>query len=309
MKFKNYINTYTGDNRIYSLNDITQMSLGDVLKNKEELLSQYRVLGVPTEKELQDSDNVVYVQAYTRDDGTEVKAHYRSKPESGNTLIKEVDNSAKDSSEKLSTKTDSTNIQDDNYINESMPEIAGVKCGKPMTPEQAGGKNVNPNYDKNKNDGYSKNCAACNACLSARLLGYNIEALPYDESNKTMVDLSHHPNIAYVDPNTGKVPKMKKINVKNAYECGEWLEKSINTNEKYAFAFRFKDEGIDHIIQASKDDEGEIVLSDPQRNVNYSVPYLLNRIKYNEKNLRPKVFRVDNLIMNSKVMNAVSQKH
>ena len=81
MKFKNYINTYTGDNRIYSLNDITQMSLGDVLKNKEELLSQYRVLGVPTEQELQDSDNVVYVQAYTRDDGTEVRAHWRSKPD------------------------------------------------------------------------------------------------------------------------------------------------------------------------------------------------------------------------------------
>ena len=81
MKFKNYINTYTGDNRIYSLNDITQMPLGDVLKNKEELLSQYRVLGVPTEQELQDSDNVVYVQAYTRDDGTEVRAHWRSKPD------------------------------------------------------------------------------------------------------------------------------------------------------------------------------------------------------------------------------------
>ena len=81
MKFKNYVNSHTGDNRIYSLNDITQMPLGDVLKNKEELLSQYRVLGVPTESELQDSDNVVYVQAYTREDGTEVKAHYRSKPD------------------------------------------------------------------------------------------------------------------------------------------------------------------------------------------------------------------------------------
>ena len=38
MKFKNYVNKHTGDNRIYSLNDITQMALGDVLRNKEELL-------------------------------------------------------------------------------------------------------------------------------------------------------------------------------------------------------------------------------------------------------------------------------
>ena len=30
---------------------------------------------------LQASDNVVYVNAYTRDDGTEVRAHWRSKPD------------------------------------------------------------------------------------------------------------------------------------------------------------------------------------------------------------------------------------
>ena len=58
MKFKNYVNKYTGDNRIYSLNDITQMALGDVLKNKEELLSQYRELGVPTESELQSNEDI-----------------------------------------------------------------------------------------------------------------------------------------------------------------------------------------------------------------------------------------------------------
>ena len=57
------------------------MPFGEVIKNKQELLGQYRVLGVPTEKELQDSDNVVHVEAYTREDGTEVRAHWRSKPE------------------------------------------------------------------------------------------------------------------------------------------------------------------------------------------------------------------------------------
>ncbi len=57
------------------------MPLGEVLRNKEELLSQFRVLGVSTESELRNSDNVVYVHAYTREDGTEVKAHWRSKPD------------------------------------------------------------------------------------------------------------------------------------------------------------------------------------------------------------------------------------
>ena len=87
MKFRNYKNPYTNDNRIYSNKDLYNMSLGEFIKRKQEVLSQYRVLGVPTEKELQDSDNVVHVEAYTKEDGTEVKAHYRSKP--GGSINKE----------------------------------------------------------------------------------------------------------------------------------------------------------------------------------------------------------------------------
>lgn len=81
MKFKNYKNSYTNNNRIYSFSDIYNMPISEMIKRKQELLSQYRVLGVPTEQELKGSDNVVYVHAYTREDGTEVKAHWRGKPE------------------------------------------------------------------------------------------------------------------------------------------------------------------------------------------------------------------------------------
>ena len=83
MKFKNYKNPYNNDTKIYSHSDIYNMPLGEVFKRKEELLGQYRVLGVPKESELKSSENVVYVEAYTRSDGTEVKAHWRSKPNSG----------------------------------------------------------------------------------------------------------------------------------------------------------------------------------------------------------------------------------
>ena len=38
MKFKNYVNSHTGDNRIYSLSDITKMALGDVLKKKRRIV-------------------------------------------------------------------------------------------------------------------------------------------------------------------------------------------------------------------------------------------------------------------------------
>lgn len=51
------------------------MPFGEFIKKRHEVLGQYRVLGVPTENELKGSDNVVHVEAYTREGGTEVKAH------------------------------------------------------------------------------------------------------------------------------------------------------------------------------------------------------------------------------------------
>ena len=81
MKFKNYRNPYTNDNRIYSFKDLYNMPFGELIRNKQEVLGQYRVLGVPTEQELQSSGNVIWVEAYKRDDGTEVKGHWRSKPD------------------------------------------------------------------------------------------------------------------------------------------------------------------------------------------------------------------------------------
>lgn len=80
MKYKNYRNPYTDDNRIFSFTDIYNMPLKEVLKRKQELLGQYRVLGVPIEEELQASDNVVHVEAYTCDDGTEVKPIIEANP-------------------------------------------------------------------------------------------------------------------------------------------------------------------------------------------------------------------------------------
>ena len=59
MKFKNYRNPYTNDNRIYSFKDLYNMPFGELIKRKQEVLGQYRVLGVPRDEELQSSENVV----------------------------------------------------------------------------------------------------------------------------------------------------------------------------------------------------------------------------------------------------------
>jgi len=49
--------------------------------NEKAINYQLTNIGVPTNKELMNSETVVYVKAYTKEDGTHVKAHYRSKPD------------------------------------------------------------------------------------------------------------------------------------------------------------------------------------------------------------------------------------
>ena len=83
MRFKNYRNSYTNDNRIYSKDEMLDMTVREIKDRAEEFIAQHRVLGLPDEKELAGSDNVVHVNAYTREEGTEVKAHWRSKPGEG----------------------------------------------------------------------------------------------------------------------------------------------------------------------------------------------------------------------------------
>ena len=89
MKYKNYRNSKTNDNRIYTTEDIKNMSMGEIFRRKEEILAQNRVIGVPSESELRSSSNVVYVHEYTREDGTHVRAHWRSKRGDGTAEIKQ----------------------------------------------------------------------------------------------------------------------------------------------------------------------------------------------------------------------------
>ncbi|MBR2524926.1 hypothetical protein IKE67_00520 [bacterium] len=80
-KFKNYFNAISGDERIFSREDIANMTNTEYKNNEKAINYQLTNIGVPTNKELMNSENVVYVKAYKKDDGTNVKAHYRSKPD------------------------------------------------------------------------------------------------------------------------------------------------------------------------------------------------------------------------------------
>ena len=78
---RNFINAITNDNRIYTAEDIGGMTNKEFMSNEKAIDYQMANLGIPRESELASNSDVVYVHAYTRDDGTEVKAHYRSKPD------------------------------------------------------------------------------------------------------------------------------------------------------------------------------------------------------------------------------------
>ena len=81
MKFKNYRNSHTNEDKIYSRKNIADMSVREVFSRKDEIMAQHNSIGIPSEEELKSSSNAVWVEAYTREDGTEVRGHWRSKPE------------------------------------------------------------------------------------------------------------------------------------------------------------------------------------------------------------------------------------
>lgn len=71
-----------GNNRIFTREDIDNMAVDEYLKNEDAIRAQWGKIGIPTngdmEREMITGGNVIYVQPYTRQDGTKVKGYYRS---------------------------------------------------------------------------------------------------------------------------------------------------------------------------------------------------------------------------------------
>jgi len=80
-----YKNPLTGNNRIFTREEVGQMSKEEYSKYEKEIDAQMEYFNgiMPTNEDLaQEASNgggVVYVNSYTRSDGTKVKAYYRSK--------------------------------------------------------------------------------------------------------------------------------------------------------------------------------------------------------------------------------------
>ena len=128
MKYKNYINSYTKDNRIFSKEDISNMTVRDAYGNKRAIIAQNRKIGVPSDAELRNSSNVIWINPYKRDDGTPVKGHWRSKSGTGGIAGDEapviMDETVKSDSDVLSP--DNQTSQDEESGDEDISPVSAI---------------------------------------------------------------------------------------------------------------------------------------------------------------------------------------
>ena len=84
-KLFGYKNPLTGSNHIFTREEIASMSLEEFVKHEKEIDAQTKAFNgtMPTNRDLQqeaqNGGGVIYVDSYTRSDGTEVRGYYRSR--------------------------------------------------------------------------------------------------------------------------------------------------------------------------------------------------------------------------------------
>ena len=329
MKFFNFKNSHTNDNIIYSKKDIADMSVRDAFKNKEAIMAQHGAIGVPSESELQASQNAVYVHAYTRDDGTEVKAHWRSLPDgnpdsstASNNIHNEVNQNQTENHSKQENSGSATGGAADiePIVDVSTPEkvqklmypdeIAGVKRGKPMTWEDVYRKGVNPTYEQtveqHLDDG---NCNSCVAAYEYCRRGFNVNA-GSTLTNKKAEELSHNGLDLWIEPETGEICDWIELDsdTTNAFE---YLNKNVKIGERYELAMypQFEAGNLDtvggHVVVIERDKNNELIIIDPQNN-NICTNSKLSKLYLNSwvnapeavKDVNALVLRIDNKQIN-----------
>lgn len=76
--FSNYKNPFSGNQKIFSQEDLGIMSKSEFSQNEKEIFAQINSIGMPTNYDLNNSNGIIYVESYTRRDGTVVRGYYRA---------------------------------------------------------------------------------------------------------------------------------------------------------------------------------------------------------------------------------------
>lgn len=201
----------------------------------------------------------------------------------------------------------------DGTLNASPEKLAGVKRGSPMTQEQANEGHANPDFLYKR--GSTTNCQTCVAAYEMRLRGYNVKAGLNNNVDSASYALSSDPAKAWVDPRTGLPPKRQELSSGNSEQFIKDLSSSIRPGERYHLSVKWKKPGA-HIVTLEKTSSGELHIYDPQTGLHSRGDQQIRanygeRIEYNFSTGTkkfPSIYRVDNLIPNEDVMNAVFKR-
>ena len=191
----------------------------------------------------------------------------------------------KESSKKSNARTKLKNNQlkdpehnPENIENHVQGTIAGVKCGEPMSFEQADGGRVNPFFEqgcKGQLIGYRHNCQTCVAVYFARRKGYDVRALP-NLNNKNIYSLSVNTTLAFVNQKGEHPIEKPKAHYQKTLD---FLNSEVSDNRVYSLCFSWKGRRDGHIVVAERMG-GKVVVYDPQTNKQYKdneITQLLSR--------------------------------
>ena len=78
MRFRNYVNSYTRRNKIYSDEDLLQMTLEKLFDNEPEIMAQDSSIGIPSYEELVNSPNAQWIEPFTNKEGNQDGGYWQS---------------------------------------------------------------------------------------------------------------------------------------------------------------------------------------------------------------------------------------
>ena len=199
---RDFFNKISNDNRIFTAEDIGEMSSSEFSQNEKAIDYQLAHLGVPKNSDIAQSDDVIYVSAYVRDDGTKVRAHYRSK--NGNISNKNTNVLANEmtSSEKIADKL-------------------GYFISKPLTVAGANLQNARRDFEYAKNNNnahimyrYNINNKGLNEVMNIIGIPKNSRGVIYDINSKQSKKIFYSPEIQdYILKNSSKLIKNEQETV------------------------------------------------------------------------------------------------
>lgn len=189
----------------------------------------------------------------------------------------------------------------------SIVRIAGVSKGAPMSFDDADGRKANPGYE----DDFARvlNCQTCVVANEARRRGYDVQAKPYSNKNKSMFALAEQPTRAYINPETGKEPEIVRVEESpTKARFNKLCDETVKDGERYHLRIETK-AGGGHVVCMDRDENGVLRVYDPQDGSIYKASEYLKRAKYSSKSYGITVpednyiFRVDNAEFNIELIN------